>query len=125
MKIGPPTLAEVREAEVREGEVLAEVQAGFEQMNEAEVAGLGPKVITWLHEETKTSLKGLVDVIQGDVEEWPGINEDIKVVRSGCRTCDVNTPSQPKEPQLLFQTSSTPSSRSVQTTSPSRPGSTW
>ena len=161
MDTRPPTLAEVREAEVREEEVLAEVQAGLEQLDRVEVAGIGPKVVTWarLQEETKASLQGLVDVIQGEVEEWPkefariagyrdnltvvdgvamyrdrpvipptlrpevlatlhsghqgvtsmvsrasgsvwwpGINEDIKVVRSGCRTCDANTPSQPKEP---------------------------
>ena len=29
---------------------------------------------------------------------WPGIGEDVGRVRASCRRCDVNTPSQSKEP---------------------------
>ena len=186
MKTRPPTLAEVREAEVREEEVLAEVQAGFEQLDKAEVSGIGPKVITWtrLQEETKASLKGLVDLIQGESEEWPqelsriaGYRDNLSVVDGvamfrdrpvippslrpevlatlhsghqgvwcpgpstqsggqgstrisrwsgrGAGRVTQTPPASPRSRQLLSQASSTPSSRSVQTISPLRPGSIW
>ena len=39
---------------------------------------------------------------------WPGITKDIKAMLSKCATCQINKPSQPREPMILSTMASLP-----------------